>query len=145
MGNNAALWGCLLESWELMVTSKATQTRSEWDVPLQQSGNRFSANIVLARTRPFSLTHAQQMFHTNTWDANIHEHRTVQDSSKQNLAADWKFLEAIRGNSLVNQSNHSPRSPELFQIYFCLTFQSIFLSTCALLIMETHDYGTWSL
>lgn len=75
---------------------------------------------------------------TGQWEVAV----KVGVNGKQYLLVDCKFLEAIRDNGLVNQSNHSPRSPQLFQIYFCLTFPSIFRSTCALVIMETYDYET---
>lgn len=116
------------------------QTGSEYYVALQQSGTRlvqtlFYKGIRLADANKFALY----------TDAHVHDYWTVQGSCAQEkhyLLADSQFLEAIRGNGLVNQSNHSPRSPQLFQIYFCLTFPSIFLSTWALIIMETYDYGT---
>lgn len=56
--------------------------------------------------------------------------------------ADSEFLEAIRSNImalLINQSNLSPHAPQILQIYFCLTFPSISLSTCAFVVMETSD------
>lgn len=107
------------------------------------------ANIIFERnktcgSKQISIAHTK-LKHLRP---HVQDYRTVQGSCAQEtqyLLADSQFLEAIRGNGLVNQSNHGPHSPQLFQIYFCLTFPSIFFSTCALIIMETYDCGTWSL
>lgn len=59
-------------------------------------------------------------FHTNPKhfrDTHTRNYWTVQGSCEQEtqcLLADSHFLEAIRGNGLVNQCNHSPLSPQLF-------------------------------